>query len=66
MGAGDLNHVQLAEKCDKFSNGLYITPSVFSHHLFDNSLYQELICTSFGLENNFESMLSIWKDIFLR
>ena len=66
VGAGDLDHVRFAEKCDLFSNGLSIASCVTPQHDSLDGLYQELLCTSYCLDRNLDNMLSLWTDVLTR
>lgn len=66
VGAGDLNHVQFAEQCDLFSNGLSIIPCVIPKYTSQNGMYQELLCTSYCLDRNTDNMISLWTDLLTR
>ena len=66
MGTEDYSYSQFAQLCDKYSNGFSVVPVVTADHTLPLGFYEELLCTSYCLNKNFEQMVSLWENLFKR
>ena len=64
MGAGSLNYEELAQQIAKCSSEFSISPIITSDCKSTGRVHQELLCTSFCLDEKFIPMMCLWEDIF--